>query len=609
MLRQNTCPVNEGVAAEWAARAEQLADSVWSLYVNRTDVWGGYNPKTLPDGTTTTEPTTRPSRARRGKVALSKGILVQHFQATTTRHVVGCHTTSPANTSRFGSLEIDRHGAGGNSPEVNQRAALGWHGELTSQGFHPLLTDSDGRGGYHLDILLREPISTARFHYFLKHLRMTYARYGLTAPPEIFPKQKELTQRNPFGNWLRLPGRHPKRDHWSKVWDGRAWLAGGAAADYLLTFQGDPPSLVPEDSEIRYQIACYRAKLPNRGEGQGRDDVAYNYLAFLARDMALPDADALAYASEWDALNTPPKGRQRLEQILADVHQYGQRAYGSGLNGKAGGHAEATPDPAAPGVTRPPTLDATGYGIIFADFKQRYAPVFRRGTTLYSSALGREVRLGEACAGAPIALIEKLAGATDAPRDRKGNRDRAALPYFFNQWCRSAWADLLGGLPEEEVTAEISESAQDEFRGKVTAALLTLVSMGRRVQDAKEGQEGRRPETEIERRSLLDWCWQWAKPGRWESVRSYMLWTRREPTAGFAHVLKIALRVELFNQIGRADLAKLTQNKFDRLAAQYGVGEPRENAKVNGTRCTILTTEFVEGLLARPGDLDERTIP
>ena len=102
-------------AAAWWAGAEELADWAWKRFVNRTDVWGGYFSKKLDDGTTKTEQTTRPAKVRRGAVTLGKAHLIQHFKATTTKHVVGCHTTSPENTSRFGAVDIDWHGEGGNS--------------------------------------------------------------------------------------------------------------------------------------------------------------------------------------------------------------------------------------------------------------------------------------------------------------------------------------------------------------------------------------------------------------------------------------------------------------------------------------------------------------
>ena len=92
-------------------------------------------------------------------------------------------------------------------------------------------------------------------------------------------------------------GRHHTREYWSRVWDGEAWLEGDAAIDYLLSFQGDSSKLIPEDVEWQYRIGEYLAKLPNKGEGQGRDDVAFNFLAFMVRDLLLADDYALQWAA------------------------------------------------------------------------------------------------------------------------------------------------------------------------------------------------------------------------------------------------------------------------------------------------------------------------
>jgi putative DNA primase/helicase len=76
--------------------------------------------------------------------------------------------------------------------------------------------------------------------------------------------------------------------------------------------------------------------------------VAYQAGAFLVRDLGVPDDTALGLLQEWDGGNRPPKGAERLREILANVHTYGHNGYGSGLNGD--GHA---PRPAAAGQTAP----------------------------------------------------------------------------------------------------------------------------------------------------------------------------------------------------------------------------------------------------------------
>jgi hypothetical protein len=320
----------------WAAAAEDLAAWVQARLVNRTDAWGRY--------------------AGRGpwtaKGELSRGILARHFRARGRADVIGLHSTSAANTSLWGALDLDAHGPTGTAPDANLAAALAWYDRLRGRGFRPLLTDSNGAGGFHLRVLLAEPAPTPRVYHLLKSLVADHRAFGLAAPPEAFPKQPAVRPRpdgSPgFGNWLRLPGGHHSREHWSAVWDGGRWLEGAAAVAFILGLAGDPGSLVPEapppvparprtvrppasGDNLSSRVACYMARLPNLGEGQGRDDVAYHFACFLVRDLALADDIALDWLARWDAGNSPPKGEAALRKALASAHAYGRHAYGCGL--------------------------------------------------------------------------------------------------------------------------------------------------------------------------------------------------------------------------------------------------------------------------------------
>jgi hypothetical protein len=343
-------------AAYWAARADELAEWAWDRLINRTDGWGGYfETWDSAAGRGVTRPMTRPRVANRGQVLLTPAVLVRHFGASRTRAVAGLHTTSPTNTCRWGALDIDRHGAGGPAPETTRAAALHWFERLCQRGFRPLLTESNGRGGYHLRIIFSEPVPSPRVFALMRRLVADYATLRLPAPPEAFPKQATVAppgQNGQFGNWLRLPGRHHSRDYWGRVWDGEHWLGANRAIDHILALTGDSPSLVsavglarpaprrmvPRGSSVPVaannlpgRIAAYLAQLPNLGAGEGRDDVAYHFAAFLVRDLALPDDQALAWLERWDSRNAVLKGRDALAEILAHAHQYGRRAYGCGL--------------------------------------------------------------------------------------------------------------------------------------------------------------------------------------------------------------------------------------------------------------------------------------
>jgi hypothetical protein len=349
-----------GLALEWAERDVALASWAMAKLANRCDVWGGYNPLaevskkyTKPDGTEGElgAQTTRPRPSRRGKVFLTEDVLARHFRGHRREDLVGLHSTTPDNTSRWGALDIDWHGPTSTAPEVNRRAALAWYDGLVSRGFHPLLVDSNGAGGFHLWVIFAEPIPTPRVFHFLKALVADHDRHGMGKSPECFPKQALLGPGR-FGNWLRLPGRHHTHDFWSRIWDGCRWLEGDAAIEFIVALSGNPRGLVPEpppppppppkcrtlrfpragSDNLAWRIAAYMAKLPaGLGKGMGRDDVAYHFAAFLGRDLDLPDEVAMAWLMRWDSTNNPPKGEAALKEILGNARTYGHNEVGCGL--------------------------------------------------------------------------------------------------------------------------------------------------------------------------------------------------------------------------------------------------------------------------------------
>jgi hypothetical protein len=330
----------EAAAAAWAARAAELAEWAWARLVNRVDVWGRYG----DCGTYTA-----PRVMVRGQVLLTEADAARHFRAAGRDDILGLHTTSPGNLSRWLAVDIDQHGPGGNDAAANLAAVLAWHRRGRELGFRPVLTTSNGAGGYHLRIIFREPIPTPRVFAFARWLVRDHARHGLHAAPETFPKQPHIKPGG-CGNWLRLPGRHHKRDHWSQVWDGERWLDGAAAVAWLLSATGDSPDLIPAEAVRRPEppqaprphcrpgpsgnlagrIAAYLRRLPSLGEGQGRDDVGYRFACFLVRDLALDDETARGWLGRWDAANRPPKGEAEITKWLASARQYGKRPVGCG---------------------------------------------------------------------------------------------------------------------------------------------------------------------------------------------------------------------------------------------------------------------------------------
>jgi hypothetical protein len=286
---------------------------------------------------------------------LTRAVLRRHFAASRPEHVIGLHSTSPGNTCLWGALDIDWHGPTSTAPALNLAAALAWYGKLRRLGFLPLLTDTNGAGGFHLLTLFSAAVPAAKVFSFLRWLARDHGALGLPSPPETFPKQPRI-EPGRYGNWLRLPGRHHTREHWSRVWDGWAWLEGDAAVAHVLSLAGDSPELIPAEAlsvqprpftpcrssaaprvppegQLDRRIRAYLEKLPaGLGAGQHRDDYGFRFACFLVRDPALSDADALPWMRQWDGRNAAPKGEDALRGLLANARRYGHNPIGSGLD-------------------------------------------------------------------------------------------------------------------------------------------------------------------------------------------------------------------------------------------------------------------------------------
>jgi putative DNA primase/helicase len=229
-------------ADAWLQHSDALA--AWSLkhLVNRTDAWGKY--KTNGGQYT----------AKNGE--LSAGMLDAHFRATSSGPIMGLHAIGwgpepadgePRQTlSRWGLIDIDRHEEG-DDPDANVRYACLLHDRARELGFDPLLYDSDGRGGFHLVLVFAEPAPSSHVYHFMKWLTRDFADHGVKKV-ETFPKQEKITVAHPYGNWVRLPGCHHKRRHYTRVWTGSAWLAGSDAIRKIVSTTGAAPSVMPAEA-------------------------------------------------------------------------------------------------------------------------------------------------------------------------------------------------------------------------------------------------------------------------------------------------------------------------------------------------------------------------
>ena len=255
----------EIIAGEWAAQADRLADWAYATLVNRTDVWGSYLPAAKRIKQTFF---TAPFPAARGKTFLTKAHLARHF-AGLDGHLMSLHSTSADRTSRWIAVDIDLHEQDEVSTrEGNFAAAVAWHDRLVAAGFDPLLFDTNGKGGFHLWVVLAQPVPTADLVAWGLGLVSDWEKRGLPRMPETYPKRPMLEEGS-HGDCLRLPGRHPTYEHFTKVWSGdpelpEPWLEGINAVERILSTRPAAGSLIPSGSAVEPARAPRKATRKER---------------------------------------------------------------------------------------------------------------------------------------------------------------------------------------------------------------------------------------------------------------------------------------------------------------------------------------------------------
>lgn len=206
---------------QWQASAQQLAAFAEKRFVNRSDCFGGYR-----DG----QPYT-------SKVQVTQDVLLEHFNGTT---IIGMHAISKADMCKWVAWDFDNHTGDQKQAEVNQEGIVVLMKKLTDVGLHPLVEDSDGRGGYHVWLFFDEPIPADDVYRFASEL----------VDPSIEPFPKQRSAGGGYGSWLRLPGRHPRRQHWSYLaLPDMEWAMGEDAAQILLDVETSDSALIPRSSE------------------------------------------------------------------------------------------------------------------------------------------------------------------------------------------------------------------------------------------------------------------------------------------------------------------------------------------------------------------------
>jgi hypothetical protein len=238
------------IAEEWVRYSDKLAEWAMARLANRRDVWSQY---TIKNGQVGVVMLPIKERRKAGAEMVTMNKLRRHFAGRAVSHLIGLHSISDHSTCKWFAIDIDLHDE--NIPnvdeilEANKRATFDWAGRLRSQGFDPLVIDSNGAGGYHIWVLLDDEYPLADTFDFADALRSDWEELGLPRRPEIFPPKREVAP-DDLPYTLRLPGRHHKRPHYSRVYNydltgDNEWLEGGEAIEVMLATR---PGKIPKST-------------------------------------------------------------------------------------------------------------------------------------------------------------------------------------------------------------------------------------------------------------------------------------------------------------------------------------------------------------------------
>jgi putative DNA primase/helicase len=241
----------------WHHNAELLGCWAYEMVVNRVDACGAYFEQ---DGVT------KSYTDKKHPVTQSR--LIDSFRATSSRDLIGLHALGTDNCGRWAAIDIDLHEGDKISPSITKKFAVETYRRL--HAFKPLLHESNGKGGYHLRVHFQERVSGDVLFLFAKYMAQGWENY-FAKMPETFPKQPRIEE-GKFGNWLRLVGRHHKRDYYPEVMTPKGWKQGELAVQHILTHTGVPAEkILPKflEKQEQKQEQVHRQWEVRHGRGMG----------------------------------------------------------------------------------------------------------------------------------------------------------------------------------------------------------------------------------------------------------------------------------------------------------------------------------------------------
>lgn len=218
---------SSGAVLAWRDNSHQLAKwTKWNL-LNRSDFYGSYYwwKKKNTYGIKT------------AKTPLTAEVVCNHYEAIDSNRV-GVHSYNANGVGKWICIDIDAHDG---ECAINWQRACVIIENVSQWGITPLVEHSNGKFGFHIWLLFDNWIDA-------KILRSIGLFLRQDKKDEVFPKQ---FSQSPYGNFVRLPGKHYKSDWCSDFYDpvSKQWLRGADAVQYLLNFKQCSLDLVPDEAK------------------------------------------------------------------------------------------------------------------------------------------------------------------------------------------------------------------------------------------------------------------------------------------------------------------------------------------------------------------------
>jgi hypothetical protein len=360
-----------------------------------------------------------------------------------------------------------------------------------------------------------------------------------------------------------------------------AWLNQAKAPPRSNSQAGPQEPRRTETSDVMRRARAYVKKIPAAVQGCNGSGQLMAALRQIYDRFELDPDEFKQIAAEYSDTCRPPWSERELAHAIENIRKEASKQLW--LSDQ---HRQHNGVPHSPPPADGPTQDNTIVNVIRKYLEDKYDPTFRRGTAIWSNKLAREINRSEACTAPTSDIIPLLLNASNFPRDKHGVKDET-IPSVYRNWAPIAWADLIAALDDEPDSPEISETAGQQFRDAIAKLMNTLwvIPVPR--------EKGERPV--MESRTLIDWCQRFAKPGRWQHVRSLRLWCRL-----VNNQIEVAFHCLLFGQVRQGSLAPPNHGELGHLAEMYGVGF--RGGHTSRSRFVELSPEFIAELLAGPCD-------